>query len=173
MYLPVTLESRHYAKARLSARQRLATGLLVHWQAGLGALRLGKAYHPLRTGDLLWLPADTLFALGASDDSTFDCAWLSARLDLPMPEKLGLLTDPWLALTLDKAKSKQGEARALLLRCLALGLEGQKLKALPAPLAWPAQGSLAPLALIEAGRQGRHQAGVDIDPRPLPLSPEG
>src|SRR5690606_39267871 len=113
---------------------------------------------------------DTLFALGAGDRSALDLLWLSKRLNLVLPQQVGLIDDPWFAATLARAALRQEEQRLLLLRALAEELVGQQPGALPKPLAWPAPGSLASLALIEAGRQGRHQ-GADIDPRPLPLEP--
>ncbi|EKE76723.1 AraC family ligand binding domain-containing protein [Gallaecimonas xiamenensis] len=171
MYLPLTLERRQQAKARLSARQRLATDLLLAWEEGLGALRLGKQYFAVKPGDLIWLPAGTLFALGASDASAFSVLWLSKRLALALPGQVGLLADPWFAATLARATAAQGEHRQGLLKVLAGELATAKPQALGQVLPWPAPGALAPLALIEAGRQGQHQQGLDIDPRPLALTP--
>ncbi|WP_115718706.1 AraC family ligand binding domain-containing protein [Gallaecimonas mangrovi] len=171
MYLPLTLANVAVAKARLSARQRLDTDLLVLWQQGQGVVRLGKAYYRLNQGDLLWLPAGTLFALGAGDNSGYCGLWLSKRLGLLVPGRVGMINDTWCKESLNKAAQRSGDGQRLLLKALAQELTEIKPAALGAALSWPVTGSLAALALIEAGRQGHHHPQSDIDPRPLTLTP--
>lgn len=172
MYLPLTLQQQRLTQARLSARQRLVTGTLIGWEEGQGVVRLGKGYHPLKASDLLWLPADTLFALGAGSDSAFSQLWVSARLPLALPNRAGLISDPWLLETLKRAGQANQQQCTLLLSALAGELAKARTQPLAKALDWPVStGPLADLPLIEAGRQGQHQQQRDIDPRPLVLTP--
>jgi AraC-like DNA-binding protein len=72
-------DAGHFPRAaghRVERPRGTATHLMIACMRGAGWVRVARATHPIRAGDIVWLPADEPHAYGSNDNDPWSISWV-------------------------------------------------------------------------------------------------